>query len=156
MYSLRSTSKACRFECDALLFHSVKLQSHVYRNEDELRIDAMYGDVDLINLTDRKLEKATRGLVGCMLDGSGTITQHIQHLEICAIQQHLFETMIEPALKSLLLSHTNLQSLRYVSDSQLTSYFFLDLHGPAGMQTFQSLKISSTYFTRLILLLAFT
>jgi hypothetical protein len=134
----------------------ITLQSHVYRNEDELRIDAMYGDVDMINLIDRKLEKATRGLVECMLDGSGTIVQHIRHLEICAIRQYLFETMIEPALESLLLSLTNLQSLRYFSDSQLTSYFFLDLHGPAGIQTFQSLKISSTYFTRLILLLAYT
>jgi hypothetical protein len=116
----------------------------------------MYGDVDMINLTDRKLEKATRGLVGCMLDGSGTIAQHIRHLEICAIRQYLFETMIEPALKSLSLSLTNLQSLRDFSDSQLTSYLFLDLHGPAGIQIFQSLKISSTYFTRLILLLACT
>lgn len=106
-------SRACRHECDALIFRTCKLQDHVYRNEHEISIYEQLGDLDVLHLEEFRLQRATKGLMQCILDEGSSIAECVRHLQIGTLRQGFFDSIIAPDLERVLTSLTNLQSLRY-------------------------------------------
>jgi hypothetical protein len=113
LYALRSMSRACRYEADALLFSTCKLQDHVYRHASDIQFEEMYGDPGKMHQEDFKLRGATEGLVQCVLDVKSPIAQHVRHLQIGTLAQDVFDSVIAPVLDKVLTRLVNLQSLRY-------------------------------------------
>jgi hypothetical protein len=106
-------SRACRYECDALLFHTCKLQDHVYRHPSDIQFEEEYGDPGRMHQEDYRLRRATEGLVQCLLDGGSPIAQHVRHLRIGTLRRDVFDSIIAPVLGKVLTRLINLQSLRY-------------------------------------------
>ncbi|RMZ72424.1 hypothetical protein GMOD_00007406 [Pyrenophora seminiperda CCB06] len=111
LYALRSVSRACRNESDALLFHTSKLQDHIYRHEGDILWEETYGDPEVWRLEDFKLHRAAKGLLQSMLDETSPIAGHIRHLQIGRLRQDVFDSIIAPALGKVLTCLTNLRSL---------------------------------------------
>ncbi|XP_014551474.1 hypothetical protein COCVIDRAFT_112878 [Bipolaris victoriae FI3] len=113
LYALRSMSRACRYECDALLFRTCKLQDHVCRHASDIQFEEEYGDPGRMHQEDFRLRRATEGLVQCLLDGESPIAPHVQHLQIGTLQQDVFDSIIAPVLGKVLTRLINLQSLSW-------------------------------------------
>jgi len=96
-----------------LLFRNIHLQDHLDLTDLEFgRTTRLYLDEAIVIQEGFRLQKVTKSLLQCILDGNRSIARHTRHLKIGAFYQGFFDEALAPVLENVLTMTTGLQSLR--------------------------------------------